>query len=91
MMTVKDVRKSKKSFTLSEDAVAFLEALRKEEHARSTSNVLESIVLEARRIHDLRVVENATIDYYSSLSEQEAKEQAAWGDFALKQSSGEAV
>jgi hypothetical protein len=42
-------RKAKKSYTLSSESVAFLEALRKKRRARSISAILEEILQGVRR------------------------------------------
>ncbi len=78
-------RKAKKSYTLSPESVAFLEALRKKRHAPSTSSILEQILQAVRREQEKAAVERAVVDYYASLSTQEAEEQVAWGEFALRE------
>lgn len=78
-------RKAKKSYTLSAESVEFLEALRRKRSAASTSAVLEELLQAARREHVRAKVEAAVADYYSSLSEEEVEEQAAWGRFALRE------
>jgi hypothetical protein len=75
-------RKAKKSFTLSAEAVAFLDAMRKERRVRSTSAILEDILRRARIEQGKLAVEKTISDYYSSLKTEEAKEHARWGDFA---------
>jgi hypothetical protein len=75
--------KAKKSYTLSRESVAFLEAVRKKEQAASVSAILEDILQTVRREHDRAAVERAVADYYGSLSAQEAAEQAEWGALAL--------
>jgi hypothetical protein len=78
-------RKAKKSYTLSPDSVAFLEALRKNRRAASVSAILEEILQTARREQELASVERAVADYYDSLSGEEAMEQSQWGEFALRE------
>ena len=78
-------RKAKKSFTLSPESVAFLDAMRKKRRARSTSSVLEEILRNVRDEQEKSAVEKTIADYYSSLTTEEAKEQARWGDFALRE------
>jgi hypothetical protein len=76
-------RKAKKSFTLSPESVAFLEAMEKRKQAGSISAVLEEILQAVRREHERGSVEQAVANYYSSLSTDEAADQAEWAEFAL--------
>jgi hypothetical protein len=76
-------RKAKKSYTLSPESVAFLEAVRRKRRAGSISAVLEEILQAVRRENERASVELAVADYYGSLSTEEAKEQAEWGEFSL--------
>jgi len=76
-------RKAKKSFTLSTESVAFLEATRKNQRAPSISAVMEEILQAVRREQERASVERGVADYYTSLSTEEATERAAWGEFAL--------
>jgi hypothetical protein len=76
-------RKSKKSYTLSPESVEFLETMRKRRHAPSVSSILGELLQVARREHGKAAIERAVSDYYSSLSPQEAEEQANWGEFAM--------
>jgi len=61
-------RKARKSFTLSAESVAFLDAMRRVRIEPGRSALDETIS-----------------DYYSSLTIEEAKEQALWGDFAERE------
>jgi len=76
-------RKAKKSFTLSTDSVAFLEALRRKRRAESVSAILDEILQAVRREHERVSLDRAVANYYDSLSAEEAMEQAEWGEFAL--------
>ena len=78
-------RKAKKSYTLSPELVDFLEALRKERRAPSTSSVLEEILQAVRRQGELAMIDRSVVDYYDSLSGEEAEELAKCGEFALRQ------
>ena len=78
-------RKAKKSYTLSPESVEFLEALRRKRSAPSVSAVLEEI-LQTIRCEQVRdKMEAAAAEYYSSLSDEQVEEQAAWGRFALQE------
>jgi hypothetical protein len=81
--TADEVRKSKKSYTLSSESVQFLEAVRKRRRTHSTSAVLEEILQTVRRSVQKRAVERAVADFYDSLSDEETKEQGIWSEFAL--------
>jgi len=76
-------RKAKRSYTLSPESVAFLDAMRKRRRAPSVSSVLEEILQVARREQGKAALERAVSDYYTSLSQTEADEQIKWGEFAL--------
>ena len=82
-------RKAKKSFTLSVESVAFLDAMRRKRRARSTSSVLEDILRSVRAEQEKSAVEKTISDYYSSLTTEEAKEQTLWGNFAVREFSNE--
>ena len=53
--------------------------------APSTSAVPEEILQAARREGVLAIIDRSVIDYYDSLSGEEAEELAKWGEFALRQ------
>jgi len=74
--------KAKKSYTLSAESVAYLEGLRKQRRAASTSSVLEDILQHVRQASRKMALEKAVTDYYSSLGEEGLDEQAKWADFA---------
>ena len=78
-------RKAKKSYTLSPESVAFLEALRKRRRAASISSVLEDILQAVRRQAERAKIEKSIDAYYSSLSDEQAAEHAEWGDFATSE------
>jgi hypothetical protein len=78
-------RKAKKSYTLSPESIAFLEAIRKRRRAASTSSVLEGILQAVRRQEERAKVEKSIDDYYSSLSDKQAAEHSEWGDFATSE------
>ena len=82
-------RKAKKSYTLSPESVAFLEQLCKQRRAGSVSSVLEEVLVSVRRAHQLTALEKAVREYYGGLSDREAEEQRAWGEFAIREFLGE--
>ena len=81
-------RKAKKSYTLSQESVAFLEKLRRERRAASASSVLEELLQSARRGQKRKMLNQAVANYYDVLSPEDAEEQALWGDLALREFPG---
>jgi hypothetical protein len=69
-----NIRKTKRSYTLSPESVAFLESLRKRRRAASISSVLDEILQSVRRHQERANVERSVAAYYSSLSPEEAAE-----------------
>ena len=76
-------RKAKRSYTLSPESVAFLEAMRKKQRAASISAILDGILQTLRREHELASIERAVAASYGSLSTEEVTDQVEWGEFAL--------
>lgn len=77
--------KTKKSFTLSRNSVAFLERLRKERKEKSTSMVLDELIREAAATRRREASERAITAYYDSLTPEEQAEEVAWATFAESQ------
>ena len=73
----------KKSFSISTESVDFLDELRRERNSKSASQVLDEILIEARRAHKLKMLEQATTQYYDQLGQEERKERQLWGDLAI--------
>jgi hypothetical protein len=78
-------RKTKKSYTLSPESVAFLETLQKKRRAASVSSVLEEILAALRREQQREALERSVTEYYGAISDKEAHEQTEWGAFALRE------
>jgi hypothetical protein len=85
MRTNKSDRKARKSVKLSQDSVAFLEGIRRQQRSTSISAVLEEVLQTVRREHNRKELEKAVSNYSSSLSSVEATEQTEWGEFAEQQ------
>jgi hypothetical protein len=85
MRNSRTATKEKKSFTLSRSSVAFLERLRKEKKATSTSKVLDELIGDADARRQLEAYEQAVTAYYDNLTDEEREEQRAWGEFAERQ------
>ena len=88
-MPVSDLRKTKKSYTLSPESIEFLEALSKAQRASSVSAVLDEMIRNVRRAQEREALNRAVAGYYSGLSAEDAKEEAQWGAFALAEFPGE--
>jgi hypothetical protein len=78
-------RKAKKSYTLSQESVEFLEGLRKGRHAPSVSSILKEILQAPRREQGKAAIERAMSDYYSSLSPDGVEEQVDCGEFSMRE------
>ncbi len=80
----KPAPKSKKSYTLSPESVAFLEALRKERRDLSVSAILDGILRSLIRARKKAALDRAITGYYDSIPAEERDEPNAWGEFALQ-------
>lgn len=78
-------RKAKKTFTLSRDAVAFLETEKQKRGRESTSSVLEELIKECREKGNTKKIDLAITNYYDSLTDEEREENSRWGEFAENQ------
>src|SRR5438874_6745672 len=78
-------RKTKKTFSLSQDAVHYLDTLRKQLKKPSASAVLDEILRD--RIAEARLQQTAIAirRYYDSLSDDEVVADKRWGEFAENQ------
>ena len=79
------IRKAKKTFSLSRQSVNYLESVRREKRARSVSAVLEEILFQQQQNKEMERIAASVVSYYDSLSNEEANEGRAWGDFAATQ------
>jgi len=77
-------RKAKKTFTLSREAVAFLETEKHKRGRESTSLVLEELIKECREKGNKKI-DLAITNYYDSLTDEERDENSRWGEFAENQ------
>jgi hypothetical protein len=82
--------KAKRTFSLSRQTVAFLEAERKARQQKSLSAVLEEIVLRHQEEKEMERVSAAFTRYYDSLTPEQIAEDRAWGEFAATQFPDEA-
>jgi len=81
---VRNIRKDKKSYTLSRESTRFLESLSKRRHA-SVSSILDEMIQNVRRAQERHTLGQAVEAYYSGLSDHEAQELGEWGNFAMSQ------
>ncbi len=78
-------RKAKKTFTLSREAVSFLEDETRKRGVASVSLVLEDLIQERRKRSSTKNIDAAISAYYDSLSDEELAEDKRWGEFAESQ------
>lgn len=78
-------RKAKRTFSLSRQTVAFLEAERKARQSESLSAVLEEIVRLHQQEKEMECVSAAFTRHYDSLTPTEIAEDRSWGEFAATQ------
>jgi len=75
-------RKSRKTFSLSRDAVTYLETYQVKRKEPSLSGVVEAIIRERREREEADKLAAQTRAYYDSLASAELDESEAWGEFA---------
>jgi hypothetical protein len=78
-------RKAKRTFSLSRETVAFLEAERKARQQKSLSAVLEEIVRRHQEEKEMERVSASITHYYDTISKEERAESLAWAKFAETQ------
>lgn len=76
-------RKQKRTFSLSPEALAYLDLLAKKH--RSASEALDILIRERREAAEKERIAAGVRRYYDTLSEEERAENLAWGEFALAQ------
>jgi hypothetical protein len=77
--------KQKRTFSLSPESVEYLETVRKQKKAPSTSTVLDEMIREQRHAAELAATDARISAYYDSLSEEQQADDLAWGKYALSQ------
>jgi hypothetical protein len=78
-------RKAKKTFSLSREAVEYLESVRKEKKRGTISSVLEDIIRQQQQARELERISASVTHYYDSISEEQREEDSAWGKFSESQ------
>ena len=84
-MPKRNQAKQKKTFSLSPESLQYLEDVRKQKKAPSTSSVLDELIRE-QKLRSARQELGAQITaYYDSLTDGERDENRAWGHFGETQ------
>lgn len=73
-------RKRKRTFSLSVEALTYLDGLAK--NCKSTSEALDRLIRERKDMAEKARVSSAIRGYYDSISERERAENLAWGELA---------
>jgi hypothetical protein len=73
--------KSRRTFSLSHDAVAYLESYRHKRKEGSLSGAVEAMIRERRDREEQEKLAAQTRAYYDSLQPAELEESEAWGAF----------
>jgi hypothetical protein len=74
-------RKERLTLSLERGTVRFLKSCAKAK-ASSVSACVEQIIATSRQTSETERLNAQILAYYESLSEQERREEAAWGEFA---------
>ena len=78
-------RKQRRTFTLSPEVIAIIEAEKRERQVESASSVVEDLLKEGHRQKELADVAASISSFYDSLTNEQAEEQRLWGEFAESQ------
>ena len=76
--------KAKKTFSLSREAMSYLESVRRNKRV-SMSSVLEDIIRQQHQLREMERISASMTRYYDSISDEERAENRAWGEFAESQ------
>jgi len=77
--------KVRHTFTLSRENIEFINKVKRETRAASSSAVVDELLLEQRKRRELADLEAAIGRYYDNLTDEEYAENEAWGRFAESQ------
>jgi len=78
-------RKVKRTFSLSPEALACLEAIQMDQHLPSVSAALDQVIREKKLEAENKRISASVTNYYDSIGEEEMAEDRAWGQFAETQ------
>jgi len=73
-------RKLKRTFSLSVQALAYIDGLAKEH--RSASEALERVISEQKAVAEKARISAGIRNYYDSISDEQRAENLAWGELA---------
>jgi hypothetical protein len=76
-------RHQKKSFSLSEEALAYLAAV--SGNYGSQSEALDALIRQKKRESERAQIATGIVSYYDSLTDKDMEENRAWGQFAETQ------
>jgi hypothetical protein len=82
----KNRAKSRKTFSLSRDAVTYLETYQAKKKEASLSSAVEALIEERKEQEEAEKLAAQTRAYYDSLGADELGESEAWGKFAESES-----
>jgi len=74
-------RKSRKTFSLNRETVAYLETYQAKRKEASLSSAMEAIIHERKGLEEADKLAAQTRAYYDSLAPAELDESEAWGKF----------
>ena len=77
-----EVRKIRRSFTLSAEAVTFISETRLRRGAKSDSDALEMLLREAMLEAKRQEIDAAYTEYYDTASDEDLAEQREWAEMA---------
>lgn len=73
-------RKVKRSFTLTQESLAFVHETRRRRKANSDSEALDLLIKDSMRAAKRQEIDAAFKAYYDNASEEELKEQRQWAE-----------
>jgi hypothetical protein len=79
-------RKSRKTLSLSRDAVVYLETYQAKKKEASLSSAVEALIEERKQQEEAEKLAAQTRSYYDSLTPTDQDESEAWGEFTESES-----
>ena len=78
-------RKERKTFSLDPELMKYIDMVKKKNRIQSASSALEEILRENKQRHDEQQLDDRIASYYSSLTEEEVRQEEEWGKFSEAQ------
>lgn len=78
-------RKEKKTYSLSREAIEFVERVKRERRRESVSSALEELIQEKKMEAERNRMDASISSYYDSLTDEGREQNRAWGAFAESQ------